>query len=131
MNVAPRLEIWHPFTQKHSDPDPLRIVAAQGTYLYTDGGRQIIDAISSWWVNLHGHCHPRIANAIASQVAKLDHVLLAGFAHEAVEQLTKKLRAVVPSGLTHIFYSDDGSTAVEVALKMAVQYWRNCGHPEK
>lgn len=129
--TAPGLEIWHPFTQKHSEPAPVRIVKAQGAYLYTDDGREIIDGISSWWVNLHGHCHPRIANAIASQAARLDHVLLAGFAHEAVEQLTRKLQAVVPPGLTRIFYSDDGSTAVEVALKMAVQYWRNRGRPEK
>src|SRR5579864_1901983 len=131
MNVAPRLEIWHPFTQKHSDPDPLRIVAAQGTYLYTDGGRKIIDAISSWWVNLHGHCHPHIAKAIASQAQQLDHVLLAGFSHGPVEKLTQKLRAVVPSALTHIFLSDDGSTAVEVGLKMALQYWHNQGRLEK
>ncbi|HLJ29729.1 MAG TPA: adenosylmethionine--8-amino-7-oxononanoate transaminase [Candidatus Angelobacter sp.] len=129
--TAAALEIWHPFTQKHHDPDPLRIVRAQGAYLYTDDGRRITDATSSWWVNLHGHCHPRIVNAIAAQAGKLDHVLLAGFVHEAVEQLTQKLRAVIPSSLTHVFYSDDGSTAVEVALKMAVQYWRNRGRPEK
>jgi adenosylmethionine---8-amino-7-oxononanoate aminotransferase len=126
-----RLEIWHPFTQKDSDLAPLRIVRAGGTYLYTDDGRRIIDAISSWWVNLHGHCHPRIAQAIAVQAGKLDHVLLAGFAHEAVERLTEKLRPIVPSSLTSVFYSDDGSTAVEVALKMAAQYWRNRGRPEK
>lgn len=130
MTVA-NLEIWHPFTQKHNDLAPLRIVRAQGASLYTDDGRKIVDAISSWWVNLHGHCHPRIVNAIASQAGKLDHVLLADFAHEAVEQLTEKLHAVVPPGLTHVFYSDDGSTAVEVALKMAVQYWRNRGRSEK
>ena len=131
MSVAPDLKIWHPFTQTHVDPDPLRVVGAQGTYLYTDDGRKIIDAISSWWVNLHGHCHPRIANAIAAQAGKLDHVLLAGFSHPSVEQLTQKLRSIVPSALTHVFYSDDGSTAVEVALKLAAQYWQNRGRPEK
>lgn len=131
MNATADLKIWHPFTQAHLDPDPLKVVSAQGTYLYTEDGRKIIDAISSWWVNLHGHCHPRIANAVANQTGKLDHVLLAGFSHLSVEQLTLKLRKIVPSDLAHVFYSDDGSTAVEVALKVAVQYWQNRGCPEK
>jgi adenosylmethionine-8-amino-7-oxononanoate aminotransferase len=125
------LKIWHPFTQAHVDPDPLRVVSAQGVYLHTSDGRQIIDAISSWWVNLHGHCHPRLVAAIAGQARSLDHVLLAGFSHPMVEQLTRKLQHVVPSSLRHIFYSDDGSTAVEVALKLAVQYWQNRGRAEK
>jgi adenosylmethionine-8-amino-7-oxononanoate aminotransferase len=131
MTTASSLEIWHPFTQRHIDPAPLRIVRAEGSHLYTDDGRKIIDAISSWWVNLHGHSHPRIVNAVAAQARKLDHVLLAGFSHEPVEELTQKLQAVVPRELNHIFYSDDGSTAVEVALKMAVQYWHNMGRREK
>lgn len=131
MNTAPNLSIWHPFTQARLDPPPLTISRAEGAYLYTPDGRRIIDAISSWWVNLHGHCHPRIAKAVAAQVEKLDHVLLAGFSHEPVERLTGKLSRFVPSALTNIFYSDDGSTAVEVALKLAVQYWANQGRPEK
>lgn len=131
MSTITGLNIWHPFTQTHLDPDPLRVVSAQGTYLYTEDGRKIIDAISSWWVNLHGHCHPQIVSAVAEQAAKLDHVLLAGFSHPSVEQLTEKLRNIIPSALTHIFYSDDGSTAVEVALKLAVQYWQNLGRTEK
>ena len=77
------LNIWHPFTQEALDPAPLRIARAQGAYLYTDDGRRLIDGISSWWVNIHGHCHPAIVAAIAEQAAKLDHVLLAGFTHEA------------------------------------------------
>jgi len=131
MSTTSALNIWHPFTQTHLDPDPLRVVRARGTYLYPEDGRKIVDAISSWWVNLHGHCHPRIAEAIAAQAGKLDHVLLAGFSHPSVEQLTQKLRNIVPSALTHVFYSDDGSTAVEVALKLAVQYWQNRGCAEK
>jgi adenosylmethionine-8-amino-7-oxononanoate aminotransferase len=125
------LRIWHPFTQTHLDPEPLKVIRAEGIHLYTADDRKIIDAISSWWVNLHGHCHPRIANAVAVQAGKLDHVLLAGFTHPGVEQLTQKLRNIVPSNLAHVFYSDDGSTAVEVALKLAVQYWQNQGRPEK
>jgi len=131
MTIASPLRIWHPFTQEHIDPAPLIITRAEGTYLYAEDGRRIIDAISSWWVNLHGHSHPHIARAIARQAEVLDHVLLAGFSHPPVEQLTEKLRRLVPARLRHIFYSDDGSTAVEVAVKMAVQYWRNKGQPQK
>jgi len=129
--MNPGLHIWHPFTQEALDPPPIRITKAEGTYLYTDDGRRLIDGISSWWVNLHGHGHPEIVSAIAQQAAKVDHVLLAGFTHDAVEELRGKLRIVLPRELEHIFFSDDGSTAVEVALKMAVQYWKNVGRPEK
>jgi adenosylmethionine-8-amino-7-oxononanoate aminotransferase len=125
------MHIWHPYTQEALDPPPVRVLRAQGVYLYTSDGRKLIDGISSWWVNLHGHCHPVMVAAIAEQAAKLDHVLLAGFTHEAVEELCERLRAVLPPELDHIFFSDNGSTAVEVALKAAVQYWRNIGRPEK
>jgi adenosylmethionine-8-amino-7-oxononanoate aminotransferase len=125
------LHVWHPFTQQALDPPPLQIVRAQGTHLYIADGRRLIDAISSWWVNIHGHCHPAIMSAIAAETEKLDHVLLAGFTHEPVEELCAHLRKVLPQGLEHIFFSDNGSTAVEVALKMALQYWQNLGHPEK
>jgi adenosylmethionine---8-amino-7-oxononanoate aminotransferase len=131
MTDVPLLKIWHPFTQLHLDPAPLKVVRAKGCYLYTEDGRPILDAISSWWVNLHGHCHPHISQAIAAQTATLDHVLLAGFSHPAVEQLSEKLRRFVPAPMDHVFYSDNGSTAVEVALKLAVQYWRNVGRPGK
>jgi adenosylmethionine-8-amino-7-oxononanoate aminotransferase len=127
----PVLNIWHPFTHLHLDPAPLKVVRAKGCYLYTEDGRPILDAISSWWVNLHGHCHPHISRAIAAQTATLDHDLLAGFSHPAIEQLSEKLQRFVPAPLDHVFYSDNGSTAVEVALKIAVQYWRNVGRPGK
>jgi len=129
MSVA--LQIWHPFTQEALDPLPVRVVRAEGVYLYTEGGRRLIDAISSWWVNLHGHCHPDIVSAIVEQARRIDHVLLAGFSHEPVAELSCRLRPILPESLTHIFFSDNGSTAVEVALKMAVQYWRNLGRPGK
>jgi adenosylmethionine-8-amino-7-oxononanoate aminotransferase len=125
------LQIWHPFTQEALDPAPIRVIKADGAYLYTDDGRRLIDGISSWWVSIHGHCHPRIMSAIAAQTRKLDHVLLAGFSHETIEELASRLRAVLPEPLAHIFISDNGSTAVEVGLKMAVQYWQNAGRPEK
>jgi adenosylmethionine-8-amino-7-oxononanoate aminotransferase len=125
------LKIWHPFTRGGVGADLPRIARGEGAWLIADDGRRILDAISSWWVNLHGHAHPRIANAIAEQARQLEHVLLAGFVHEPVEKLAQELRRVVPSALKHVFFSDDGSTAVEVALKMAVQYWRNVGPAEK
>ena len=129
--MTTELRVWHPFTQEALDPPPIRIVKAEGVHLHTADGRKLIDGISSWWTNLHGHGHPAIVRAIAEQAAKLDHVLLAGFTHDAVEELRGGLRKYLPRGLEHIFFSDDGSTAVEVALKMAVQYWQNAGRPEK
>jgi adenosylmethionine-8-amino-7-oxononanoate aminotransferase len=129
MSTSP-LQIWHPFTQ-NDDAPPLRVRSASGVYIETEDGRRIIDAISSWWVNIHGHSHPAIAAAIAKQAAALEHVIFAGFTHEPAEELVTRLRSVVPAGLEHVFFSDDGSTAVEVALKLAIQYWSNLGRPEK
>jgi adenosylmethionine-8-amino-7-oxononanoate aminotransferase len=125
------LRIWHPFTNSLLDPAPLQVEKAEGVYLYTKDGRKILDAISSWWVNLHGHANPRIAAAIASQAKKLEHVILAGFTHDAAEELAARLRKWVAPELTHLFFSDDGSTAVEVALKIAVQHFSNQGRAEK
>jgi adenosylmethionine---8-amino-7-oxononanoate aminotransferase len=125
------LQIWHPFTQEALDPHPIRIARAKGAYLFSEDGRRLIDGISSWWVNIHGHCHPRIMRAIAEQSRQLDHVLLAGFSHQPAEELARRLRKVLPQRLTHVFFSDDGSTAVEVALKMALQYGQNVGRAEK
>jgi len=130
MSAKP-LSIWHPFTQEALDPSPLHIERGVGVYLYTRDGRKLIDAISSWWVNLHGHAHPLIAEAIAEQAQKLEHVIFAGFTHDAAEELAWRLRRVLPQSLEHIFFSDDGSTAVEVALKMALQFWRNLGQVRK
>ena len=125
------LNIWHPFTQEALDPKPVHIERAEGVYLYTADGRRLIDAISSWWVNLHGHAHPLIAEAIAEQARKVEHVIFAGFTHQPAEELAQRLSRWLPSELNHIFFSDDGSTAVEVALKMALQHWQNAGKPEK
>jgi adenosylmethionine---8-amino-7-oxononanoate aminotransferase len=125
------LRIWHPFTNSLLDPSPIRVTRAEGVYLHTADGRKIIDAISSWWVNLHGHANPRIAAAIAEQARKLEHVILAGFTQDAAEELATRLRKWLAPDLTHLFFSDDGSTAVEVALKLAVQYFQNLARPEK
>jgi adenosylmethionine---8-amino-7-oxononanoate aminotransferase len=128
---APRLQLWHPFTQEGVEPPPPVIRRAQGVYLETCDGRRILDAISSWWVNLHGHAHPAIAEAIAGQAARLEQVLFAGFSHEPADELAERLGRIIPVPLRHVFFSDDGSTAVEVALKLAVQFWKICGRPAK
>ena len=125
------MKIWHPYTQEATDPGPIEIVRGEGAYLYTRDGRRLLDAISSWWVNLHGHAHPLIVEAIAAQARKLEHVIFAGFTHEAAEELAVALGRHLPRSLNHVFYSDNGSTAVEVALKIAVQYWHNMGRREK
>jgi adenosylmethionine-8-amino-7-oxononanoate aminotransferase len=129
--MSSSLRIWHPFTNAALDPTPPRVVRAEGVYLYTADGRKILDAVSSWWVNLHGHANPRIAAGIAEQARKMEHVILAGFTHDAAEELAGRLRTWVRPELTHLFFSDDGSTAVEVALKLAVQYFSNQQRSEK
>jgi adenosylmethionine-8-amino-7-oxononanoate aminotransferase len=125
------LKIWHPFTNTTLDPAPIEIERAEGVWLYAKDGRKIIDAVSSWWVNLHGHANPRITAAISAQARKMEHVILAGFTHEPAEELAERLRKWVVPELTHLFFSDDGSTAVEVALKLAVQHFSNLGRAEK
>lgn len=125
------MRIWHPYTHATLDPPPVAVDRAEGVYLYTTDGRRLIDAISSWWVTLHGHAHPRIAAAIAEQAGKLEQVIYAGFTHPVAEELAARLGDVLPRSLDHLFFSDDGSTAVEVALKMAVQFWHNQGRVEK
>jgi len=125
------VQIWHPFTNRALDPAPVLVKKAEGVYLHTSDGRKIIDAISSWWVNLHGHANPRIAAAIAEQARKLEHVILAGFTHDVAEGLAERLSKWLPRELTYMFFSDDGSTAVEVALKLAVQYFQNLSRSEK
>ncbi len=121
--------VWHPYTQMQS-AEIIPIVRGEGTYLYSEKEEQYIDAVSSWWTNIHGHSHPYIANAIAEQAKKLEHVIFAGFTHEPAEQLAKKLLQRIPFH-QKIFYSDNGSTAVEVAIKMALQYWSNKGESRK
>jgi adenosylmethionine---8-amino-7-oxononanoate aminotransferase len=123
--------VWHPYTQMQTAPPPLPIVRGEGAYLYTEDGRRLLDGISSWWVNIHGHSHPRLNAALAAQAAELEHVMFAGCTHPPAVDLAERLVAVLPPGLTRVFYSDNGSTAVEVALKLACQYWGNRGEPSR
>lgn len=122
-----RAHVWHPYTQHGAAAPPVPIQRAEGAYLYDLDGRPILDAISSWWVTLHGHAQPAIGEAIAEQARTLEQVIFAGFTHEPGARLAAELSTVLPSGLERIFFSDNGSTAVEVALKMALQYWTNRG----
>ena len=117
--------IWHPFTHFKYSPDPIPIVKGEGIYLISDQGKRYIDAISSWWVNVHGHAHPYIAEKIYEQAKKLEQVIFAGFTHEPAISLAERLLTILPGSYSKIFYSDNGSTAVEVAIKMALQYWWN------
>jgi adenosylmethionine-8-amino-7-oxononanoate aminotransferase len=119
--------VWHPFTQHGlNEPVPL-VTRAEGAALYTADGRRVIDAISSWWVTTHGHCHPRIMAAIRAQADKLDQLIFAGWTHEPAETLARQLVAMMPRPLDHVFFSDSGSTSVEVALKMALGHFANRG----
>lgn len=124
--------VWHPFTPQHeSIPDNIFIESAEGVYLHTSDGRKIIDAISSWWVNIHGHSNPRIAKTLWEQASKLEHVIFAGFTHQPAIKLAENLLSVLPENIKKVFYSDNGSTANEVAIKMAIQYWHNLGIKKK
>jgi adenosylmethionine---8-amino-7-oxononanoate aminotransferase len=124
-----RAHVWHPYTQHAVAPPPIPVVRAQGAYLFDESGRAILDAISSWWVTLHGHAEPAIAQAVADQARTLEQVIFAGFTHEPAARLAAELTARLPAGLDRVFFSDNGSTAVEVAIKMALQYWTNKGDP--
>ena len=119
--------IWHPFTQMKTAEAAIPIVKGEGTLLIDEKGNTYIDAISSWWVNLHGHSHPYIAEKVYAQMQKLEHVVFAGFTHNPAVELCEKLSKHLPSNQTKFFFSGDGSSAVEIALKMAVQYWKNKG----
>jgi len=117
--------IWYPFTIIQNAPEPLKVTGGEGVWLELEDGHKIMDCISSWWVNIHGHAHPEIAAAIHDQAKKLEQVIFANFSHEPAERLAERLTDRLPGRLNRVFFSDDGSTAVEVAMKMAWQYWKN------
>ncbi len=120
-----RSVVWHPYTPMKIWPESVAIVGGNGVFLEDENGKRYIDAISSWWVNLHGHSNPYIARKVGQQLTTLEHCIFAGFTHEPAVALAERLLEIVPGQLAKIFYSDNGSTAVEVAIKMALQYWSN------
>jgi adenosylmethionine-8-amino-7-oxononanoate aminotransferase len=128
-----RRAVWHPCTQMkvHEALPLIPIARGAGAWLYDFDGRRYLDAVSSWWVNLFGHANPRISAAVADQLGRLEHVLLAGFTHPPVVELSERLAALAPGDLGHAFYGSDGASATEIALKMAFHYWKNRGHPDK
>lgn len=121
-------KVWYPFMQMATSPKPIKIVKGKGTLIFDDKGNSYIDAVSSWWVNLHGHANKKIAKAVSKQLTVLEHVIFSGFTHQPAEELADKIIGILPKGFSHMFYSDNGSTAVEVALKMAIQYHANNKH---
>ncbi len=125
--------VWHPCSQmKHYESFPLVAVShGKGVWLHDFDGNQYLDAVSSWWVNLFGHANPRINAALRDQLDRLEHVMLAGFTHQPVVELSERLCELAPAGLGHCFYGSDGASATEIALKMSAHFWRNSGKPEK
>ncbi len=121
--------IWHPYTQMQTAAPPIPIVRGEGALLFDDEGKAYLDAVSSWWVNIHGHAHPYIAQKVSAQLQTLEHVIFAGFTHPTAIQLAEGLLSILPQNQQKVFYSDNGSTAVEVALKMCMQFWSNQGKP--
>ena len=121
--------VWHPCTQmkQHERTPPLPIARASGSWLYDYDGRRYLDAVSSWWVNLFGHANPRINAALVAQLGEIEHVMLAGFTHRPAIELSERLSALAPPGLSHAFYASDGASATEIALKMSFHYWRQRG----
>jgi len=129
MQPNPSSPVWHPFTQHALEPAMKKIVKTEGAYLIDEDGRPVLDAISSWWVITHGHRHPRIMEAIRTACESFDQIIFADYTHEPAEELAKGLIRLAPPGLAHVFYSDSGSTSVEVALKMALGFFHNRGVP--
>lgn len=123
--------VWHPFTQMQTAPEPLDLVKAKDTILYTADGKEYIDCNSSWWVNVHGHGNEHIGNAIHEQFKRIDHAIFAGATHPKAVELAERIVNLLPNPLTKVFFSDNGSTAIEVALKMVFQYWHNKNQPKK
>lgn len=119
--------IWHPYTQMQTAPAPIGIVRGEGALLFDETGNSYVDATSSWWVNIHGHAHPYITEKLAEQARQLHHCIFAGYTHEPAVQLAERLLPILPGRQQKLFYSDNGSTAVEVAMKMTIQYWHNKG----
>jgi len=128
-----RAAVWHPCTQMkvHETLPLVPLARGEGPWLYDFDGRRYLDAVSSWWVNLFGHAHPRITAAVADQLTRLPHAMLAGFTHAPVIELSERLRTLAPAGLGHAFYASDGASATEIALKMSFHYWRNRGWADK
>ncbi|MGC1690707.1 MAG: aminotransferase class III-fold pyridoxal phosphate-dependent enzyme, partial [Pseudolabrys sp.] len=123
--------VWLPYAQMKTLPAPLPVARTQGSRIVLTDGRELIDGIASWWTACHGYNHPHIRDVVATQLASMPHVMLGGLAHEQALRLASRLTGLLPGELNRVFFSESGSVAVEVAMKMAIQYWINCGAPTK
>ncbi len=126
-----RRHVWHPFTQHGTESEPIVLTGAKAASLFDADGHEILDLVSSWWTCTHGHSHPKINAALAEQASLFEHVMFAGFTHRPAVDLAQAVAKLLPGDLSKVFFSDDGSTSVEVALKIAYQYWINCGEPRR
>ena len=123
--------LWHPFTQSSFSEDPIIISSAKDEILFDIEGKEYIDLISSWWINTHGHCRNEMVNSVFNQSKKFEQVLFAGFTHHPAVDLAARIVDILPKNLSRVFYSDNGSTSVEIAMKVAIQYWHNLGKKNK
>jgi len=121
------MSVWYPYSQMKTMPTPFRVVSGHGARLRVDDGRELVDGISSWWCMIHGYAHPEIVAAIVDQAQRLPHVMLGGLSHGPADELAARLAEISPGDLTHVFFGDSGSVGVEIALKIAVQYFKNQG----
>src|SRR5699024_6296072 len=126
-----RQRVWHPYSAMPGTDNPLLVNGAAGACLQLADGRQLVDGMSSWWAAIHGYRQPAVDRALADQAGRMSHVMFGGLTHEPAITLADTLAAITPPGLEHVFLCDSGSVSVEVALKMALQYWRSRGRPEK
>jgi adenosylmethionine-8-amino-7-oxononanoate aminotransferase len=124
-----RATVWHPYGPMPAQSDPLLVRSAKGVRLTLADGREVIDGMSSWWAAIHGYRHPVLDAAVTEQLGRMSHVMFGGLTHEPAIALAERLVRLTPDPLRHVFFADSGSVSVEVALKMAVQYWRAAGHP--
>lgn len=131
LSALDRAHVWHPYSPLPCSPDPLPVVSAQGVRLRLADGRELIDGMSSWWCAIHGYRHPAIDAAVQAQLRRMAHVMFGGLTHEGAVRLATRLVELTPPGLEHVFFADSGSVAVEVAIKMALQYWRSRGQPAR
>ncbi|MFL2546368.1 MAG: adenosylmethionine--8-amino-7-oxononanoate transaminase [Candidatus Rariloculaceae bacterium] len=120
-------KLWLPYSQMQTAPMPRTVTKTDGAYIYLDGGERLVDGTSSWWTACHGYNHPHIRAAVEAQLEQLPHVMLGGLVHEPVVDLSRRLTEILPGDLDHVFFSESGSVAVEIAMKMAIQYWINNG----
>ncbi len=131
MNDFDRAHIWHPYTSMTEPLPTYPVVSASGVRLKLEDGRELIDGMSSWWCAIHGYNHPALNKAAHEQIDRMAHVMFGGLRHAAATGLAERLVAISPASLQYVFFSDSGSVSVEVAIKMAVQYWHNLGRPAK